>query len=95
MNYSQEKLEYLRKQTRHLNIVIRLKLSTLKRNGVSQEELDFAEYAYRFSSYQKRWERTWKELKWGEKEGESLSAFADSALEQEIAEVQQKAERTR
>lgn len=97
MNYSQEKLEYLRKQTAYLNLFVKLKLGTLKRHGASQEELDFAEYAYRFSSYQKRWDKAWKDSNWGEKEGESLSAFADSALEQEIAELResQENERTR
>lgn len=83
MNFTQEKLEYLREITT-LSPIINGKLLFLKKQRISQSEIDKIEYTYRFSAYEKRWESTWKKLNWGNSEDESLSAFAASALEQEV-----------
>lgn len=82
---NREKLEYLRTKT-NLNPLSKARIMFLKGRGVSQEELDMVEYEERFKVYQKSWDKTWQDLNWGEKEDESLMAFADSALEQAISE---------
>ena len=84
MNYSIEKLECLRNLTK-LSLVNNAKLSFLKKRGVSQIEIDMVEYAYRFSDLEKQWYSTWKKTNWGNSEDESLTAYVDSILEQEIA----------
>lgn len=81
MNYSYEKLEYLRKYTK-LSPITTIKLNKLKQKGVSQEEINQAEYIYRFQSYEKIWEKEWKKTNWGQSEDESLSEYANTALEQ-------------
>ena len=85
MQISKEKLEYLRTHTL-LSPINKIKLMTLKRHGASQAELEEAEYIYRFQSYQKSWDRTWKKLNWGNSENESLSSFAEGALDSEVRE---------
>lgn len=82
---NKEKLEYLRKNT-VLSPFNKARLLLLKSRGASQEQIDMAEYEARFSTYQKGWDKTWQNLNCGEKEDESLKAFADSALEQAVNE---------
>ncbi len=86
---SKEKLEYLRKNTK-LSPFNKMRMAYLKSQGVSSEELERIEYEERFNVYQKGWEKTWKNLNWGEKENENLIEFSDSALEQAISEENKK-----
>ena len=93
MEFSIEKLEYLKKCT-HLPPANLIALQVLKRKNVSQQELDSIEYRFRFEQYEKQWYKTWKNLKWGEKENENLHTFANDALEQQInQEISQKKSR--
>ena len=93
MEFSIEKLEYLRKCT-HLPLAKLITLQVLKKKNTSQQELDAIEYRFRFEQYEKQWYKTWQNLNWGEKEDESLHAFANDALEQQInQEISQKKSR--
>lgn len=83
MNYSYEKLEYLRQYTK-ISPLTKIKLNKLKQKSISQEEINQAEYIYRFTEYEKNWEKEWQRTNWAKSEDESLSEYANTALEQAI-----------
>ena len=89
MGFSIEKLECLRELTK-LSFVNNAKINFFKKRGVSQNEIDVVEYTYRFAELEKEWYSTWKKSNWGMKEDESLSAFVNSILEQEVAKKNKK-----
>ena len=85
MTYSNEKLEYLRTNTMLSPFGV-LKLRNAQKNGMTVQELLELEYEMRLDIYARRWRRTWENLKWGEKEDESLHDFAEGAINQNISE---------
>ena len=81
--FSKERLEYLR-ENQILFPISAMKLKKLRNSNISQTELDQAEFILRFQAYEKKQERLWKKLNWGEAENEDLAHFALSSLDQEI-----------
>lgn len=86
-----EKLEYLRKRIIILNPIINFRLSKIKSSGPEWDELaDRYEYYNLFQIYENRWYSQWKHSNWGNKEDESLSDYADSALSQAVEKEKEK-----
>lgn len=89
MAYSKEKLEFLRQNTT-LSPISLLKLRSLQKNGTDIQKVLEEEYDMRLTSYAKRWQKEWTRQNWGEREGESLQAFAEGFVGQGAKDIERK-----
>lgn len=83
MEYSENKLRYLRKRT-ILSLPAVMSLKIKEKSGMSVQELLELEYKMRLDIYSRGWKKTWERLNWGDKENESLESFAEGALVQNM-----------
>ncbi len=83
MEYSENKLRYLRKRT-ILSLPAVMSLKIKEKSGMSVQQLLELEYKMRLDIYSRGWKRTWERFNWGDKENESLESFAEGALVQNM-----------
>ena len=83
MAYSKEKLEFLRQNTT-LSPISTLKLRNLQKNGTDIQKVLEEEYDMRLTIYAKKWNKECTRQNLGEREGESLQAFAEGFVEQGV-----------